>query len=273
MRFSPKPIFKAIGTFIRRNDTKILKIASYGAIALGTGLVVKGSIEAGAEIQERETELKIEQQDPNVKLSKTDKAKIIARKVLPGGAMIIGGTVINEVCFRILNKRIIVATAVSEYATAKSLFNTSANNEQKDEQNGDNNETKCEIIIPKELDTFDKVEFDVFEPISGQTIHHVTVRKLAMSEFSLNFFLRTEGQLYLDTYVGMLGGHILHPAYRHKYLWQMKPEYTDCGLFPMSAPWVSLIPTIDGDRMIIRFSDLPYCLGESRYVEAYGKDV
>lgn len=267
MRISPRPIFKAIGTFLRKNDTKILKVISYSTIAIGAGLSIKGGMDANEEIRQKEAELK--KKDENATLSKKEKAAIVARKVLPGGAMIIGGIVVNEFVLHALNRKLVAATTVSNYVTAKSMLDLSA----------EEHETECEtvdgnIAFPQEFNGLDnKIEFDIYEPISAQTIHHMTIQKLILSEYLLNKLIHNEGGVYLDHIIQIMGGHRLYPSREMKYLWQTTTDMIEYGAFPLNTPWVSFKPMLDGNRLILKFSDVPQCLGNERYIEEYGRAV
>ena len=255
MKFSPKPILRAIGSFIRKNDTKILKIAAYGVTAAGAALAVKGGMDAAIEIKEKEAKLKEETQNPEATLPAKEKAKTVIKKVLPGGAVMIGGTVLNEVAFYILNKRVIVATAVGEYVATKSVLNNSAE-EQKD---GEKQDRRTILTSDKYGNlTLDNTEFELYETISKRTIKRCTINKLIVAEMLLNKELQTFGDFYLDVLIEFLGGDKLDPTKAYRYIWQeMSFAGSDIRLSPMNWVDFKLAYDVEMNRVILTFSKMP----------------
>lgn len=251
MRFSPKPLVKAIGRFIRRNDTRILKIVSYGAIAAGTALSVRAGMKAKQEIIDKETELKIESGDPEATLPKKEKAKIIAKNLVPAGMVMAGGVAANEFCFGIVSKKLAVATAVGEFVSLSPALDNSEN------QSKNTEDDKKKLIIPKEMNGLSDVEFTVYEPLTGQTIKRCTIQKLAVAEMFLNQYYQIQTYFPLDLVVINLGGHQVYPPNANKYFWEQ-----DLIDFERNPPqWIHIIPTLDTDgKVIIRFSTPPKCI-------------
>ena len=257
MRLNIRPALRSVGTFLRKNDTKILKAVSYIATAAAMSLAVKAGMDAEKEILEKEEELQFE--SPDEVLPTKEKVKIVVRKVLPAGVMVIAGTVANELLYHTMQSRITVATAACEFATAKvALANNSANDTPKNEGEVTAGTEGSKIVIPEELKGLSNIEFDVFEPISQQVIHHVTNEKLAITQFVMNKCYQINGCLCLDWIIQSLGGHALPPHLKERYMWQ-QDFYDYEGIVPR---FIEFLPTVDGNRMILRFSIEPDCIDD-----------
>lgn len=256
MRFSPKPILRTIGRFLRKNDTKILKVAAYGVSIAGGVLAVKGGMDANEEIRQKEAELKAEQQNPEATLPTKEKAKIIAKKVLPAGVMMIGGVVLNELVFRIINKKFIVATAIGEYTTTKSMLYNSAAEEHKDEES---NRGHGRILTRDKYGnlTLDNTEFDLYIPLIDKVIEDVTINKLIAGEVLLNNELQSYGDCYLHTLVSFLSDEKIKLDNTKRYIWQESyPNWSDRGV-PVGWVYFHLMYDIDHDDVILLFSKEP----------------
>ena len=270
MKISPKPLFRAVKSFVRRNDTKLLKVAAYGLTIAGTALAVRAGMKAKEEINEKEAELKVENQDPEAVLPTKEKAVIIAKKVLPAGAMIVGGAVVHEVAFGIISKKLAIASAIGQFTAARPMFTNSANEQQSmANDTGEGGDViagnGAQIVIPDKFQSLNGVEFDVYEPLSGQTIHHVTIQKLAITEYMVNKYFQMQKSISLDWIIQFLGGHRMTNP--NRFMWQQDFLEHESGL----TRWIEFMPIFDSanNRVILKFSVEPNDIMHERMLDKF----
>ena len=270
MKISPKPLFRAVKSFIRRNDTKLLKVAAYGLTIAGTALAVRAGMKAKEEINEKEAELKVENQDPEAVLPTKEKAVIIAKKVLPAGAMIVGGAVVHEVAFGIISKKLAIASAIGQFTAARPMFTNSANEQQSMTNDTDEGGdviagNGAQIVIPDKFQSLANVEFDVYEPLSGQTMHRCSIMKMAMAEYTINQWYKMEGNATLDWILQFLGGHRMTTP--NKFMWQQDFLEHESGLI---SP-IQFMPIFDSanNRVILKFSVEPNDIMHERMLDKF----
>lgn len=248
-----KAILRVGMNIVRRNDTKLIAIGAGILGIITTTIAVKSGMKANEALNEAEEKL-----PEGEELSKKEKTTIVAKAVAPA----VVSTVFEVGAIYMLFRRgkvktagaMALATFYQNKLIERPLSLPIMTEAEPDTQNKDS-----PITIAQHVDTT-AIPFDIYEPISGQTIHNCNTGKLSLAEYWLNKNIEFGYKMHLDDVIQLLGGHPLHPSKANRWSWTNSVDITE---YTARMYWVDfLVSTDDSGQWILRFSRLPKKDGE-----------
>lgn len=248
-----RALFRVGLDFIRRNDTKIIAIGTAALSVATTAIAVKSGMKAKEEIDKAEAAL-----PEGEELSPKDKTAIVAKAAAPAilsTAAEVGGVYL---LFRTGRIKAAGALAIASFYQNKLLsrpVEVSMLADNPDMPSADTSQSQNQLIVPQRNVDTTNVPFDIFEPLSGQTIRNCTIGKLSLAEYMLNRHVEFGYKVYLDDLILFLGGHPLYPAKAKQYYWTNTVDITE---YTAHMYWVDFFVSTDNqNKYTLTFSRLP----------------